>query len=133
MTKEQHWEHLRALFSILAANGQALNLEKCVFAVSEIDFLAHRISTAGVAPLCNNVQAILDLPTPTDCKTLQWLLGMVNFYFTDIYSREWPGSSSHSPLAGTPKVLTWLPTISIAFTAAKAALFATVLLAHPLP
>ncbi len=74
MTKEQHWEHLRALFSILAANGQALNLEKCVFAVSEIDFLGHRISTAGVAPLCDNVQVILDLPTPTDCKTLQWLL-----------------------------------------------------------
>jgi hypothetical protein len=40
-------------------------------------------------------------------------IGMVNFYFNAIYSREWPGSSSHSPLAGTPKVLTWLPTMSI--------------------
>ena len=33
----QHWDHLRTLFSILAANGLALNLEKCVFAVPELD------------------------------------------------------------------------------------------------
>ena len=48
---EEHWQHLRALFSILAANGLALNLGKCVFAVAELDFLGHRISAAGVAPL----------------------------------------------------------------------------------
>ena len=34
-SKEEHWTHLRALFAILAANGLALNLEKCVFAVPE--------------------------------------------------------------------------------------------------
>jgi hypothetical protein len=50
-SKEQHWTHLRTLFAILAANGLALNLEKCVFAVSELDFLGHRISAAGVTPL----------------------------------------------------------------------------------
>jgi hypothetical protein len=50
-TKEQHWEHLQTLFAILAANGLALNLEKCVFAVAKLDFLGHRISAAGVAPL----------------------------------------------------------------------------------
>ncbi len=49
-SKEQHWTHLRTLFAILAANGLALNLDKCVFAVSELDFLGHRISAAGVAP-----------------------------------------------------------------------------------
>ena len=32
-SKEEHWIHLRTLFAILAANGLALNLEKCVFAV----------------------------------------------------------------------------------------------------
>jgi hypothetical protein len=32
-SKEKHWTHLRTLFAILAANGLALNLEKCVFAV----------------------------------------------------------------------------------------------------
>jgi hypothetical protein len=49
-SKEQHWTHLRTLFAILAANGLALNLEKCIFAVSELDFLGHRISTTGDPP-----------------------------------------------------------------------------------
>jgi putative transposase len=79
-TREQHWEHLRTLFSIFAANGLALNLEKCVFTVAELDFLGHHISAVGVPPLQENVQVILDLPTPSKCKELQRFLGMVNFY-----------------------------------------------------
>ena len=59
-----HWQHLRALFAVLAANGLALNLAKCVFAVTELDFLGHRISAAGVHPLRDNVQVILDFPPP---------------------------------------------------------------------
>jgi hypothetical protein len=49
-SREQHWTQLRTLFAILASNDLALNLEKCVFAVSELDFLGHRISAAGIAP-----------------------------------------------------------------------------------
>jgi hypothetical protein len=52
-TKEQHWEHLWMLFSILATNGLAVNLEKCLFAVAKLNFLGHRTST-GVAPLRDN-------------------------------------------------------------------------------
>ena len=79
-SREQHWTHPCTLFAILTANGLALNLEKCVFAVSELDFLGHRITAAGVAPLRDNVQVILDFPKPTDCKALQRFLGMINFY-----------------------------------------------------
>jgi hypothetical protein len=38
-TREQHWEHLRTLFAILAANGLALNLEKCECADAEMTSL----------------------------------------------------------------------------------------------
>jgi hypothetical protein len=79
-SREQHWTHLRALFAILAANGLALNLKKCVFTVSELDFLGHRISAAGVAPLRDNIQVILYFPKPTNCKAMQRFLGMINFY-----------------------------------------------------
>jgi hypothetical protein len=67
------------LFAILAANGLALSLEKCIFTVSELDFLSHRISAAGIAPLWENLQVILDFPKPADCKALQRFLGMINF------------------------------------------------------
>jgi hypothetical protein len=132
-SKEEHWTHLRMLFAILAANGLALNLEKCVFAVLELDFLGHRISAAGVGPLRDNVQVILDFPKPTDCKSLQRFLGMINFY-----RRFLPGAAGTlrpltAALSGNPKTLSWTPEMETAFAAAKDALVAAVPLSHPLP
>jgi Reverse transcriptase (RNA-dependent DNA polymerase) len=48
---DEHVEHLRVVFRILADNGLAINLDKCEFAVPELDFLGHRLSAAGVTPL----------------------------------------------------------------------------------
>jgi Reverse transcriptase (RNA-dependent DNA polymerase) len=48
---DEHMEHLRAVFRILVDNGLAVNLDKCEFAVPELDFLGHRLSAAGVTPL----------------------------------------------------------------------------------
>jgi hypothetical protein len=132
-SKEQHWTHLRTLFAILAANGLALNLEKCIFAVSELDFLGHCISTTGVTPLRDNVQVILDFPKPADCKAMQRFLGMINFY-----RRFLPGVAGTLPpltaaLSGNPKTLPWTRDMETAFAATKAALVATVPLAYPLP
>jgi hypothetical protein len=121
------------LFAILAANGLALNLEKCIFTIPELDFLGHRISVAGVAPLQENVQVILDFPKPTDCKSLQWFLGMINFY-----RRFLPGAAGTlrpltAALSGYPKTLPGMPDMETAFTATKKSLVATVPLSHPLP
>jgi hypothetical protein len=96
------------LFAILAANGLSLDLEKCVFAVSELDFLGHCISAAGITPFRDTVQVILDFPKPTDCKALQRFLDMMNFYRR------------------------FLPGIASSICPFKAALVAAVPLAHPL-
>jgi hypothetical protein len=132
-SREQHWTHLRTLFAILAANGLALNLEKCVFAVSELDFLGHRISAAGAAPLRDNVHVILDFPKPADYKALQRYLGMMNFYHRFFPSVTGILCPLTAALSGNPKVLPWTPTMETAFTATKAVLVAAVPLAHPLP
>jgi hypothetical protein len=126
-SREQHWTHLCTLFAILAAYGLAFNLEKCVFA----DFLGHRISTASVPPLRDNVQVILDFPKPAACKALQRYLGMMNFY-----RRFLPGIAGTlrpltAALAGNPKGLPWKPDMETAFTTTKAALLAAAPLAHP--
>jgi len=132
-SQEEHWTHLRELFTILAANGLALNLDKCVFAVAELDFLGHRVSAAGVTPLQENVQVIIDFPPPQDCKALQRFLGMINFY-----RRFLPGIAGTlkpltDALAGAPKHLELSHAQVTAIDAAKAALVAAVPLAHPLP
>jgi hypothetical protein len=131
-SRKQHWTHLRTLFAILTANGLALNLEKCAFTVSELDFLGHCISAAGVNPLRDSIQVILDFPKPTDCKAMQIFLGM-NFYH-----RFLPGVAGTlrpltASLSGNPKVFPWTPDFETAFAATKAALVAAVPLAHPLP
>jgi hypothetical protein len=121
------------LFAILAANGLALNLKKCESAVSELDFLGHRISAAGVVPLRDNVQVILDFPKPTHCKAVQRFLDLINFYRCFLPGIAGTLRPLTAALSGNPKTLPWTPAMEIAFTAAKAALVAAVPKAHPLP
>ncbi len=67
-SKEEHWAHLRTLFAILAANGLALNLEKCVFAVPEQDFLGHRISPPASPPSEATFRSFWIFPNPLTAK-----------------------------------------------------------------
>jgi hypothetical protein len=64
---------------------------------------------------------------------MQQFLGMINFY-----RRFLPGITGTirwltAALSGNPKTLPWTTDMETAFAAAKAALVAAVLLAHPLP
>jgi hypothetical protein len=68
---DQHMADLRAVFQRLADNGLAINLEKCEFAVPELDFLGHRLSAAGVTPLATSIQVMHDFPRPHTVKDLQ--------------------------------------------------------------
>jgi hypothetical protein len=77
---DQHMVDLRAVFQRLADNGLAINLEKCEFAVLELDFLGHRLSAPGITPLAASIQVMHDFPRPHAVKDLQRFLGMVNFY-----------------------------------------------------
>jgi hypothetical protein len=72
--------HLEAFFTALAANGLAINLEKCVFATPSLEILVHKISVTGAAPTADHAAEIKKCPSPQDIKQLQHFLGMVNFY-----------------------------------------------------
>jgi hypothetical protein len=67
-------------FTALAANGLAINLEKCGFATPSLEILGHRILTIGAAPTIDHAAEIKNCPPPQDIKQLQHFLGMVNFY-----------------------------------------------------
>jgi len=47
-----------------------INLEKCVFAVPEFEFLGHRVSSAGARPLTSYVEAVASMAPPHYCKGL---------------------------------------------------------------
>ncbi len=68
------------IFQRLKEPGLLLNLSKCIFGQSAVDFLEHRVSEAGTEALIKHLEAIQSFPQPQNCKDLQSFLGLVNFY-----------------------------------------------------
>jgi hypothetical protein len=64
LDRHTYLRHLEAFFTALAANGLAINLEKCVFATPSLDILGHRISVPGAAPMANHAAKIESCPPP---------------------------------------------------------------------
>jgi hypothetical protein len=104
---EEHLDHLRQIFEILASNGLAINIEKCVFAATSLEVLGYSISATGVAPLPFHVTAIRDFPQPGDVKGLQRFLGMCNFYRRFIPGVPSTMAPLTAALAGNPLKLSW--------------------------
>lgn len=77
---ELHKDHLRQIFSRLRDYGVLININKCVFGVSEVTFLGYQISEHGTRPLETRVKAISDYPVPKTVRELRRFLGMINFY-----------------------------------------------------
>ncbi|XP_058734067.1 uncharacterized protein LOC131605768 [Vicia villosa] len=77
---DEHLTHLQVIFELLSQQAFFVKLSKCVFAATQIDYLGHIISAAGVAPDSEKVKAILDWPTPRSLSTLRGFLGLTGFY-----------------------------------------------------
>ena len=67
---DQHIQHLREVFTRLDKNGLTINAAKCVFALSEIEFLGHTVNSDGIKPTLQRVQGIADAVVPTTVKQL---------------------------------------------------------------
>nr|VZI32598.1 unnamed protein product [Spirometra erinaceieuropaei] len=48
---EEHASHLRLIFDRFQQHGLQLNVEKCIFGVSSLDFLGHHVDQHGITPL----------------------------------------------------------------------------------
>ena len=131
-----HLADLRALFDRLQQFGLVINPTKCVFGVTEIDFLGHRINHRGAIPLPAKVAAIQQLPQPTTIKALREFLGMINFYhrFVPAAARLLQPLSSVLARNANKKLalISWTDQMTAAFSAAKKALSDATLLAHPI-
>jgi len=130
-SKSEHAKHLRSVFAALSSAGLVVQRPKCVFGVSEITFLGHHVSAAGITPLPERVSAVSDFPAPDNKKKLQMFLGMINFYH-----RFMPGLANklhplHEACKGKGQTIVWTKDCQSAFEAAKSALASAALLKHP--
>ena len=75
----EHRQHLHQILHRLQAYGMSLNISKSTFAVSEIEFLGHKLTSEGVFILKDRVDAIDHLTEPTTIRELRQALGLINF------------------------------------------------------
>lgn len=133
----EHLEHLRILFGRLSAYGLLLNVEKCVFGATEVNFLGYTVCADGIKPTAERVRAILDFPQPQTREELRRFLGMLNFYRKVIPRAAEVQREVNKLLLGPEKAkktpLEWTPEALESFEACKRTLADSTLLAHPVP
>ena len=77
---DSHIDELDKLLQKLHNAGLVVNRAKSVFMVENIDFLGHHLSSKGIQPSCDKIQAIIDYKPPTNIKSLRRFMGMVNYH-----------------------------------------------------
>jgi transposase InsO family protein len=78
-TPENHEVHLASCFKKLTDARLKLNKEKSELRKTEIEFLGHKINSNGIQPDDKKVEAIRNMPDPTNVTELRRVLGMINF------------------------------------------------------
>lgn len=79
-TKEEGLKKLREVFKALRDAGLTLNLKKCHFFKSSVEYLGFQISESGIAPGSAKIRSIDQFPIPKDVKTVRSFVGLASFF-----------------------------------------------------
>ncbi|CAK1594264.1 unnamed protein product [Parnassius mnemosyne] len=71
---------LRRVLKTLTSSGFSVNLKKCTFLSSEIEYLGRVISNGQVRPSMRKVQALVDSPKPRSVKQIRQFLGLAGYF-----------------------------------------------------
>ena len=74
--ESEYEENLTNVLTKLVKNKVTLNMEKCSFHQTEVDFLGHHISAEGITPLHSKVEGIQKFKRPSNITELRSFLGM---------------------------------------------------------
>ena len=88
-TEVRHDRTVKEVLKRLQNNWLVVSPEKCVWKVTEVEFLGYIIGRNGIMMAEDKVQAVLDWKTPESLTEVQSFLGFANFYrrFIQNYSR----------------------------------------------
>ncbi|CAM5128261.1 unnamed protein product [Eretmochelys imbricata] len=79
-TSEEHDNIRQSVRNCISIAGLQLSRSKCKFRQSELSFLGHTVSQAGLKPDPDHILAISNAPPPTDLQTLRSFLGLTSWY-----------------------------------------------------
>lgn len=75
-----HDTHCQEALSILAKHNFRCKLSKCVYGVTNLNYLGYVLSTEGISMDPRKTSSISDWPKPNSVKDIQVFLGFCNFY-----------------------------------------------------
>ena len=68
------------VFDHIVMAGLTLKGKKCHIGLTEVSYLGHVFSGAGMGPDLKKVQSITEWPTPTDVSAVRKFLGLASYY-----------------------------------------------------
>lgn len=78
-TKEEHDANASKVLATLKENNIGLNDDKCVHGVEKVKFLGHNLSSSGITPTNDKVEAIKQFRAPQTAEETRSFLGLVNY------------------------------------------------------
>ncbi|CAK1595379.1 unnamed protein product [Parnassius mnemosyne] len=79
-TEVENLELLEKVLQIFKENGLTLNLKKCHFLKTDIEFLGYRINSEGIKPSEGKVNAVKDFPIPKSVHQVRQFLGLISYF-----------------------------------------------------
>lgn len=77
---EDAFNSLVLVFEALQKAGFSLNLKKCHFFQSKLNYLGREISADGIRPGTRKVEALVKSPTPTTLKQIRQFMGLAGYF-----------------------------------------------------
>ena len=99
-TAEEHLHRLRVVFDCLREYNLKLKPSKCSLFREEINYLAHKVSKAGICPSNINVKAIAEYAPLQTYTEIRAFLGLVGHYICFIKGFAWIAKPLNEHLAG---------------------------------
>ena len=77
---DEHREQLDKLFNRLRTAGLKVNLAKCEFGATNVNYLGYRLTPEGILPGLDKLKAVRDSKMPTTVQEVRQFMGLCNFF-----------------------------------------------------
>lgn len=77
---EEGLDYLEKTVVALSTAGFTINIKKCQFFVTTIEYLGRQISSEGVRPSKNKVSALVNSPVPRTVKQVRQFMGLASYF-----------------------------------------------------
>lgn len=79
-TNEKAFERLKAVLKILSQAGLSLNVAKCSFLRSSVEYMGFEIKKGEIRPNPRKKQALIDLPPPQSVTQVRQFIGLASYF-----------------------------------------------------